>query len=596
MTRWIYEPTPPMGGATGGAYANTISGTGMELGAVLAREAIQNSVDAADGDGVRVRVRFEARELRGAAKRAFVTAASLSGMHSRLSALKLPQGNCLTQLDEDAVPIRNLLVEDFRTSGLIGDWRSDKSNFRRFLLTLGDSAKLDDEKRSGGSYGYGKSAYSSNSSIATIFVYSRTRDAQGQPLTLLMGCAYQRGHRVDDHPFTGRAWFGVDETRHHDGMPVVSPFLGGEADAAASELEIPLRGPDEFGTSVMIIDTDVGVRDIVRGVEDFWWPRIQEGLLEPVFVDEVGHEWFAKPASRPDLRPFIDAYDIAVGRAPPIAKRSHLKEFNRVRGYSLGRLGLVVLPEPEDQEDAVPEDRQDSVVLVRSPLMVVTYHRPWQTGVPKLAGAFVAASDVDNALRLSEPPAHDKWDAKARRLQAVESDKELVEAVLRRIRWDVKEFQRQAAPPPSSRANRLSLLERTLASFLAAGRPGTPPGPDSAAAPVSITYRRQETAPSGDGLVAHAVFDVGIAPKAEVDQLKVRVDIDCFVLEDGGRRSDGRLRITVNAEGPAREADDGYLCELSNGAPVRFLVASEPYDPSWTVEIVPEVTPVEAAE
>ena len=37
MTDWIYEPTPPMGGATGGAYANTISGTGMELGAVLAR-------------------------------------------------------------------------------------------------------------------------------------------------------------------------------------------------------------------------------------------------------------------------------------------------------------------------------------------------------------------------------------------------------------------------------------------------------------------------------------------------------------------------------------------------------------------------------
>jgi hypothetical protein len=68
MTDWIYEPTPPMGGATGGAYANTISGTGMELGAVLAREAIQNSVDAADGDDTRVRVRFEARELRGAAK------------------------------------------------------------------------------------------------------------------------------------------------------------------------------------------------------------------------------------------------------------------------------------------------------------------------------------------------------------------------------------------------------------------------------------------------------------------------------------------------------------------------------------------------
>jgi hypothetical protein len=174
MTDWIYEPTPPMGGATGGAYANTISGTGMELGAVLAREAIQNSVDAADRDDTRVRVRFEARELRGAAKREFVTTAGLSDMRARLGMLKLPPSNCLASLDDDSVPIRNLLVEDFRTTGLVGDWRSDKSNFRRFLLSLGDGAKLEDEKRTGGSYGYGKSAYSSNSSIAlSLFTAAR---------------------------------------------------------------------------------------------------------------------------------------------------------------------------------------------------------------------------------------------------------------------------------------------------------------------------------------------------------------------------------------------------------------------------------------
>jgi hypothetical protein len=407
MTAWIYEPTPPMGGATGGAYANTISGTGMELGAVLAREAIQNSVDAADGDDTRVRVRFEARELRGAAKVEFVATAALSEMRSRLRALKLPPNNCLANLEDNAVPIRNLLVEDFRTTGLVGDWRSDKSNFRRFLLSLGDDAKLDDEKQTGGSYGYGKSVYSSNSSIALIFVYSRTRDAENQPLTLLMGCAYQHDHRLADRSFTGRAWFGIEEeTDQNRTLPIVHPFLGTEAEAYASKLGMPPRRPDELGTSVMIVDTDVALEDIVRGVEEFWWPRIQEGLLEPVFVDAEGREHFAKPASRSDLRPFIQAYDIAVGRAPQIAKRSYFKEFNRVRGSSLGRLGLVVLPEPEHEEDDVPEDRQDSVALIRSPLMVVAYHRKWHTGAPKLAGAFVAAPDVDNALRLSEPPAH----------------------------------------------------------------------------------------------------------------------------------------------------------------------------------------------
>jgi hypothetical protein len=165
---------------------------------------------------------------------------------------------------------------------------------------------------------------------------------------------------------------------------------------------------------------------------------------------------------------------------------------------------LVVLPEPEHEDDNVPEDRQDSVALIRSPLMVVAYHRAWHTGAPKVAGAFVAARDIDNALRLSEPPAHNKWDEKARRLQAVENGKEFVKATLSRIRSDVKEFQRQAAPPPSPRANRLSLLERTLASFLAAGRPGPEPGPEPSDAPVSIKYERRDTVPSGEGLVAHA--------------------------------------------------------------------------------------------
>jgi hypothetical protein len=115
-------------------------------------------------------------------------------------------------------------------------------------------------------------------------------------------------------------------TYHDRTFPVVRPFLGAEAEAYASKLGMPQRRCDELGTSVMIVDTDVALEDIVRGVEDFWWPRIQECLLEPVFVDEDGCEHFAKPASRPDLRPFIEAYDIAIGRAPPIAKRSYFKE------------------------------------------------------------------------------------------------------------------------------------------------------------------------------------------------------------------------------------------------------------------------------
>jgi hypothetical protein len=41
---WVFQESDPMGGAAGEAYANTLKSLGMQH--VLAREAIQNSVDA----------------------------------------------------------------------------------------------------------------------------------------------------------------------------------------------------------------------------------------------------------------------------------------------------------------------------------------------------------------------------------------------------------------------------------------------------------------------------------------------------------------------------------------------------------------------
>ncbi len=66
-----------MGGAAGEAYANTLKSPGMQPEHVLAREAIQNSVDAAV-EGEKVRVSFRHVRLTGAEKAAFVDAAGLT--------------------------------------------------------------------------------------------------------------------------------------------------------------------------------------------------------------------------------------------------------------------------------------------------------------------------------------------------------------------------------------------------------------------------------------------------------------------------------------------------------------------------------------
>lgn len=80
---WVFHESDPMGGAAGEAYANTLKSPGMPQEHVLAREAIQNSVDA--GVGVpKGTVRFRQRTLKGKAKAEFIAAAGLSAQAARV--------------------------------------------------------------------------------------------------------------------------------------------------------------------------------------------------------------------------------------------------------------------------------------------------------------------------------------------------------------------------------------------------------------------------------------------------------------------------------------------------------------------------------
>ena len=98
---WIFERTPEMGGATGEAYTNPLLGTGMEPTAVLAREAIQNSVDA-QNKSEKVRVELRRVTLVGKAKAEFILAMGLKASFvPRRSSLKLPRGACLEALGDN---------------------------------------------------------------------------------------------------------------------------------------------------------------------------------------------------------------------------------------------------------------------------------------------------------------------------------------------------------------------------------------------------------------------------------------------------------------------------------------------------------------
>lgn len=590
---WHYEKAPLNGGAPGDAYKSVFNGSGKNEAANLAREAIQNSVDAAADPGGSVRVDFRFRRVQGEARRAFETATSLTDIALREPALGLPKSNAFR---DPARPLDLLYVDDYDTTGLQGDPTHPSSNLRKLLMDLGGSGKAQNQTGSGGSYGFGKAVYSANSRIGTIFAFSRTEDARGAPISLLMGCAYQTGHEFEGKPFTGRAFLGTEVLVPDEGVRF-DPLQGDAAEEMAARLGFERE--DGPGTSILLIDTAVQPEDLVAGIEDWWWPRIEARLLEASVVDHRGEETVPRPKTRAHIKPFIAAFDSAIGKAPDIAGRQQRKLFNRSKDLDIGALGAVVLDDSEE-ENPLGEDfenRLDTVALVRGPLMVVDYHQNWRLSAtaPRAVGCFVAAEDVDEVLKLSEPPAHDRWDPTAQRLQ-IDGDEnaEIVKSILARIKKGFRDFQNSAKPPAPPRPRRLTKLERDLASWFGVGPKGRPAPPGPNPAPISLRPYGPRIEVDGDGLRATGHVDISLPEGSAVAELPFRVRILLKVAEEDGVSAADPIPLELEPNCRLEPlGEDLWLGVVTPAGPARIGFRSQVYDPSWTVQLVPEVLPVE---
>src|SRR5437868_589875 len=114
---WVFERSLRMGGAAGEAFRNVLSASGMHPADVLAREAIQNSVDAKAKGEDKVSIRFVAKALTDEDKLAFADAAGLSDIAPRYKELKFKEPNCMQTLSDASMPLPLLFIEDFQTTG-----------------------------------------------------------------------------------------------------------------------------------------------------------------------------------------------------------------------------------------------------------------------------------------------------------------------------------------------------------------------------------------------------------------------------------------------------------------------------------------------
>lgn len=412
--RWVSQPYPPEGASAAEGIRNQLGRPELDLLTILVRESAQNSWDA----------RFQASpEPVEYGIDMWTVGPAHTESWRRLLLDGAPAGLNNFPLRETVKQgaIRVLAVSDRGTRGLGGPTRADMAvgpdrDFVSFVRNIGEPRST---ALGGGTYGFGKGIFYLLSRSGTVLVHSRCRTERGGAETRLIGCAlwksYEGVGRHAGRRFTGRHWWGDASG------DVVEPLLGQEAEAAAHRLGLKPFGPDETGTTVVVIDpildgltTSEAADYLAESIAWHLWPKvIATGDRAPamrfsVTCDGVEHAVPDPREARP-LDMFVAAYEAMTG---PDGAELECKSPKRY----LGRLGLVkrIIPplEPTRASRMLGiEDLVHHVCLMRPAELVVTY-----VSGPKppsenqgYAGVFRADETMDEIYAKAEPPTHDAW-------------------------------------------------------------------------------------------------------------------------------------------------------------------------------------------
>ncbi|MCG8926143.1 hypothetical protein [Lentzea sp. CC55] len=408
---WYSQSFPPEGASAAEGIRNQLGRPELDLLTVLVRESAQNSWDARlPNRTVDYRIDYQT-----------VSAAHAPVWRDELLR-EAPQTEHLPLRASVSAPtITILTISDRGTSGLGGPTRADSAvtqdhDFVSFVRNIGEPR---DTALGGGTYGFGKGIFYLIAKSGTVLVHTRCRVKEGFE-TRLIGCAlwqsHVKGKGAKAIRYTGRHWWGNNRGE------VVEPLTGPEAEVMAHRLGLRAFEADETGTSIVVIDPELGDRDPHEATgyladTILWnlWPKMlpdAAGRLPMTF--SVRHQGTDVPVPDPRTTRPIDIFVEAYENMCSSDKGHQIESYKPKR--VLGRLGLekrLALPlEPTAAATGMGiEKAVHHVCLMRTAELVVTYHQGPKPPAEYMsyAGVFRVTADMDATFAASEPPTHDAW-------------------------------------------------------------------------------------------------------------------------------------------------------------------------------------------
>ena len=343
----------------------------------LARELIQNSLDARYDNQKPVKVEFEILDLKSK---------DIPGLKN----LALTFERCAEYFPDDKKgkeffrraykltqqkSIPALKISDYNTNGVVGGENEKRKDFYNLIRCAGASSKTGDE---GGSFGIGKNAPFAASQMRTVLYSTYNKDKEH----IFIGVATLVSHLGEG---------GVKA------QPV--GYLGGKDGLSVRDKD---EIPDQFlrtkpGTDIIILGfqhEESWKKDLVYSVLENFWPAIEFGDL----VVTVGDQQISKS----NLSALLTNY-------------SGEEEFSAHQYYRAYKSPALDFKEDLPSLKAVTlnlsageSDLPKRVAMIRRPGMVV-YTKRFQSVVP-YCGVFVCKNETGNRLlREMEPPSHNDW-------------------------------------------------------------------------------------------------------------------------------------------------------------------------------------------
>jgi len=603
---WHWIELQKLGGASGGLAGKVFKGIDtLTASDLLAREVIQNSWDAArklnsgraKSKKVPFKMEFKFVELTGQDKVAFLKTAGLQEIYEESKSMKKSDAEVAEEsfkaINSDS-PLKLLICSDFGAHGLYGsiEMGSDSILFRA-LYMFGDTGKAD-EDGTGGSYGFGKSAFIRGSGIQTVFAYSSFEPLADDNVTRrLVGTTYWGSHRdAEGRDLEGRAIYG-DPSAGEPGIP----FEDSKADELASKLFMEKRSStteENLGTSLLLVHPQVGAEELIESIEKWWWPAIVDNEMEIVVYKNNGERLVPRPMSNNYVRPFLKAYELAVGRtrqSAVIQESLISNSWQAVDGINIGSAALRVASEEELANEESEGGHFPRIALLRSPKMIIEY-KDFERRRVAVRGVFVASNEADGHLRNTEPAQHSHWDKKKSKEIPILSTT-IADAVYSKLSTGLRKFIEEVSPTPPNERETLSVFSELMRGLLAGKKTGPKLPPKPSKMPLEIHFTKQPTVKAHrDQVFTESIFKISLGPNAEMRPYNLRITADFQILEeesDSGESWPCHVSTSKNSGNFEVISTNELVGEINFGEVIEVQVKSDLYERNWTAKLKPQV-------